>query len=326
MYKKDLDSLIQNKTLPKSLLLYGEEFYTSYYIKKILPDITQKDNILSFYFDEYDFASAKNFIAQPSLFGDVNLLYIKNDKKVPKKELDELVDICHKNQNSFFYFEFLGEDRVAKDLTKSFSKKKSADFVRFFKPSMGEAINLLMQRSKELMMDIDMTSLRELLSVQNEDLSLCFNDLEKLALLDKKVTSFDIREHVFGVGEIVLDDFILKFLKKEDIKYELEAILESGGSDEVKIINAVTNYISMLLEFHLYIKANGTYDTKEILGYALPPFLAKERASLSIKITPLQYEKMLKELLESEYQLKNGKNIEKNSFLYATLIKLQSFL
>ena len=326
MYKKELDALIQNSALPKSLLLYGEDFYTSYYVKKILPTITIKDNILSFYYDEYDFSGAKNFISQPSLFGDTNLLYIKSDKKIAKKELDELVDICHKNQNSFFYFEFTGEDRVAKDLTKSFSKKKSADFVRFFKPTFGESISILSNRAKELMLDIDTTALRELLTVQNEELSLCFNDLEKLALLDKKITTYDIREHIYGIGEVVLDDFIIKLLQKMDIKNDLAVILEAGGIDEVKIINAITNYISMLLEFHLYIKANGSYDTKEILGYSLPPFLAKERANLSIKITPLQYEMLLKELLKCEFSLKNEKNIEKNSFLYATLIKLQTFL
>jgi DNA polymerase-3 subunit delta len=326
MYKKELDILIQNSALPKSLLLYGEEFYTSYYIKKILPTITIKDNILSFYYDEYDFSGAKNFISQPSLFGDINLLYIKSDKKIAKKELDELVDICYKNQNSFFYFEFIGEDKVAKDLTKSFGKKKLADFVRFFKPTIGESISILANRAKELMLDIDTSVLRELLTVQNEELSLCFNDLEKLALLEKKVTTYDIREHIYGIGEVVLDDFIVKLLKKGDIKKDLEIILEAGGIDEIKVINAITNYIEMLLEFHLYIKANGIYDTKEILGYSLPPFLAKERANLSIKITPLQYELMLKELLKCEFLLKNEKNLKKNSLLYATLIKLQTFL
>jgi len=325
MYKRELDNLIKDSAFPKSLLLYGEEFYTSYYIKKILPLITVKDNILSYFFDEYDFAGAKNFISQPSLFGDINLLYIKHDKKIAKKELDTLVELCKINSNSFFYFEFLGEDRVAKDLTKSFSKKKGADFVRFFKPTVGESINILSQRARELNLNIDAQAIRELLMVENDNLSLCFKELEKLALLDRKITSNDIREHIFGVGEIVLDDFIVKLLKKEDIKGEVETIIESG-SDEIRVINAISNYITMLLEFHLYIKANGSFDTKEILGYPLPPVLAKERASLSIKITPLQYELMIKELLKSEFLLKNEKNVDKNTILYATLIKLQSFL
>ena len=325
MYKRELDNLLKDEKLPKSLLLYGEEFYTSFYIKKILPMISSKENVLAYYFDEYDFNGAKNFISQPSLFGDINLLYIKYDKKIAKKELDALVELCHKTSSSYFYLEFVGEDKVAKDLTKSFTKKKSADFVRFFKPTLGEAINILSQRAKELMLDIDTTAIRELLNIENENLSLCFKELEKLSLLDKKITTYDIREHIYGVGEIVLDDFIVKLLNKQDIKDEVEVILESG-SDEIRVLNAVTNYITMLLEFHLYIKANGTYDTKEILGFPLPPVLAKERAALSIKITPLQYELLLKELLNSEFLLKNEKNIDKNSLLYATLIKLQSFL
>ncbi len=83
--------MIASGNLPKSLLLYGESFFSFYYVQKILPIWGEKDNILSFYYDEYHYESAKNFIAQPSLFGDVNILYIRGDKKIPKKEtLDAL--------------------------------------------------------------------------------------------------------------------------------------------------------------------------------------------------------------------------------------------
>jgi hypothetical protein len=62
------------------------------------------------------------------------------------------------------------------------------------------------------------------------------------------------------------------------------------------------------------------------LGYPLPNFLAQKRANLSIKIDLATYEKMLFTLLESEYSLKYEQNIEKDSLLYATLIKLQALL
>ena len=326
MYKNELDNLIKSDSLPKSLLLYGEEFYTNYYIKKIFPSITDKDNIFAFYHDEYDFSVAKNFLSQPSLFGDINLLYIKTDKKIPKKELDSLVELSKKIASSYFYLEFVGEDRVAKDLTKSFGKKKGADFVRFFKPNLGESIAIISNLAKEKSLQIDNYAIRELLNTHNNNLSLCVNELDKLKLLDKTITSTDIKKYIFGVGEVAMDEFIVELLQKKDIKKELEAILEASNNEEIRIINAIQSYLTMLLEFHLYIKAYGSYDTKEIVGYALPQFIAKQRAGLSIKITPKQYEDMLKNLLESEYQLKTSKNIEKNSFLYATLIKLQSFL
>jgi len=326
MYKNQLDTLINQNNLPKSIFLYGEEFYTNSYMKKMLPLITISDNVLSYYYDEYDFVSAKNFISQPSLFGDINLLYIRGDKKIPKKELDVLVDIAFKNDISYFYYEFLGEDKVAKEVTRSFSKKKKGEFVRFFKPNMSESIGLLANQSREIGLEIDSYAIRELLKIQNDNISLCYNELDKLMLINKKVESRDVVEHVYGMGEMVLDDFILKLLAGNDVRDDLKTILESSTSDEIRVINAVTNFITMLLSFHIYIKAHGSYDVKEILGYPLPPFLVKQRAELSIKMNLKTYENILKHLLESEYVLKTEPNIEKNSYLYATLIKLQAIL
>ena len=326
MYKNQLDSLISSNNLPKSILLYGEEFYTNFYMKQMLPLITSSDNVLSYYYDEYDFVSAKNFISQPSLFGDINLLYIKGDKKIPKKELDVLVDIAFKNDISYFYYEFLGEDKIAKEVTRSFGKKKKAEFVRFFKPNMGESISLLTNRSREIGLEIDSYALRELLKIQNDNILLCHNELDKLLLINKKVEAKDIVEHVYGMGEMVLDDFIIKLLGKNDVRDDLRSILESSSSDEIRVLNAVTNFITMLLSFNIYIKAHGTYDVREILGYPLPPFLAKQRAELSIKINLETYKNILKHLLESEYMLKTEPNIDKNSYLYASLIKLQALL
>lgn len=326
MYKNELDNQIRQNNLPKSILLYGEEFYTNSYIKQMLPLITNSDNVLSYYYDEYDFVSAKNFISQPSLFGDINLLYIRGDKKIPKKELDILVDIASKSDISYFYYEFLGEDKIAKEITRSFGKKKKAEFVRFFKPNMGESISLLTNRSREIGLEIDSYALRELLKIQNDNISLCHNELDKLLLINKKVEAKDVVEHVYGMGEMVLDDFIIKLLGKNDVRDDLRSILESSTSDEIRVVNAVTNFITMLLSFHIYIKAQGTFDVKEILGYPLPPFLAKQRAELSIKMNLETYKNTLKHLLESEYMLKTEPNIDKNSYLYASLIKLQAIL
>ena len=78
MYKKELDNLIAANKLPKSIMLYGEcEYLTSLYTKKISLIFGKKEDILAFYFDEYDFKSAKNFLSQSSLFGGKNILLIK---------------------------------------------------------------------------------------------------------------------------------------------------------------------------------------------------------------------------------------------------------
>ncbi len=326
MYKRDLDTLIAQEKLPKALLLYGEVFFTDYYALKILPLLGEKDNILSFYYDEYHFESAKNFIAQPSLFGDVNILYIRADKKIPKKELDTFVALCQKNPNSHFLLHFTGTDQVGKDLAKAFSKKKGGDFVRFFKPNLGEAIALMKEEAKQEGLEIENFALQHLFMLQNEDLSLCINELKKLSILNKLITVADIDTYVYGMGELSLDEFISKMLAKEDIRDLLYNLLESGSLDEIRIINAISNYITQLMLFHIYIKVNGRYDAIAILGYPLPPQLLKARAAQSIKIKIEMFQLLLKHLIDSEHALKYSQNIDKNAYLISSLIKLQTYL
>ena len=326
MYKRDLDGLIAQGNLPAALLLYGEPFFTDFYAKKILPLWGEKENVLSFYFDEYHYESAKNFIAQPSLFGDVNILYIRSDRKIPKKELDTLVSLTVKNPNSYILLHFSGDDRVAKDIAKSFTKKKGGDFVRFFKPNMGEAIAFMRQEAERLGLEIENFALQHLFMLQNEELSLCMNELEKLSLLNKPITVSDIDTHVYGMGKVSLDGFIVKLLQKADVKEDLSKLLEATTNDEIRIINAVTSYVTQLMLFHIYIKVHGRYDAVEIIGYPLPPQLVKERAALSIKFKLSVYKKLLKHLLLCEHELKYGQQIDKNSYLISCLIKLQTFL
>jgi len=326
MYKNHLDVAIKSKSLPKSLLLYGEEYFTTSYIKEILPLLGEKDNVLSFYFDEYNFESAKNHIAQPSLFGDVSILYIRSAKKIPKKEIDTFVTLCEKTPTSHFLFQFSGEDKVAKELTRSFTKKKSADFVRFFKPHMGDATAELRKKSQELSLEIDNYALGHLFLLHNEDLSLSVNELSKLSILNKKIYATDIDEHVYGMGEMGMDEFISKTLEKEDIREQLQKLLDSGSFDEVKIVNAIQSYMVQLFMFHSYIKVHGRYDVLEILGFPLPPVLAQKRAAQCIKINLNSYQKILKHLLEAEHALKKMANIDKNSYTFSVLIKLQGLL
>ncbi len=327
MYKKELDSLIEKNSLPKSILLYGEcRYFIDLYGKKISLIFGSKEDILSFYFDEYDFKSAKNFVSQASLFGNSNVLIIKTDKKIPKKELDALIEICSKNKNSYFIFQFYGDDLKARDLTKSFLKKQNAGSVRFFKPYTKEAIDILLKRAKELKIDIEKYAIEHLFFLQNEDISLASAELEKISLIKGKIGAKDIDRFVYGLGAISIEDFIEKLLKKEDIKKNLYQILEAGLSDEISIINMLENYITQLFLFHIYIKIHGRIDPKEITGFNMPKFIAQKRAQMSIQIDLKKYKMLLDHLLDTELTLKKATNIDKKSFLISSLIKIQTFL
>ncbi len=326
MYKRDLDALLAKKELPRAFLLYGEPFFTDYYARQILSFWGPKEGVLSFYYDEYHFESAKSHIAQPSLFGDVNILYLRTDRKIPKKELDALVALTRKNLDSYFLLHFGGEDKTAKEIAKSFSKKTGGDFARFFKPRIGEAVAFLSEEAKRLGMTIENYALQHLYLLQNEDLPLCVSELEKLALLGKPVTISDIDTHVYGMGKIAMDDLIVRLLRKEDVRADLERLLQMTANEEIRILNAVTTYISRLLQFHIYIKVHGRYDVGEIVGYPLPPQMVKELAAMSIKFKLPVYRQLLAHLLTCEHALKFSQNIDKSSYLLSCLIKLQTFL
>lgn len=328
MYKKDYEQLLHVKKVPASVFFYGEcDFQNNYFAQKTLQTWgEQEDEKLLLHYDDYDFTSAKNHLSQSSLFGGNNILVIKTDKALPSKELDILISLAHKSPESFFLYQYFGDTSKAKKISDSFSKKNGADFVRFFKPNMSEALGLLSIKAKEVGLNIQGYALSHLYMIHAENLSLCVNEFEKLSLLNKEITSNDIDRLVYGLGTVGLDEFISKLLKKEDIKHSFLNLCESGIGDEIRVISAIQNYLCNLLLFHMYIKIHGNFDARAILGYPLPPQIASMRAQESMKIELKTYKVLYEHLLQSELKLKKMKDIDKNSYLLSALIKLQKIL
>ncbi|MBL0686419.1 MAG: DNA polymerase III subunit delta [Sulfurospirillum sp.] len=324
MYKREFENLLNSGNLPKTILLYGEcNYQNNYFSKKIIKTWSELgDEKLLFYYDEYNFLTAKNHLKQSSLFGGKNIVVVKTDRSIPKKELDILVELCNKNSGNFFILQYFGDSKKAAVIAKSFKK----NFVRFFKPNLHEALNFLQTEANEIKLAINGYALQHLYLLHLEDLSLCVNEFDKLILLDREIQSSDIDRVVYGLGSIRLDTFIEKLLKKEDIKYLFSLLCESGLADEVKIINSIQDYVSQLVLFHMYIKMHGSFNAKAILGYPLPLPLAKIRAAHSIKIEIISYKKIFEHLTKSELALKKMRGIDKNSYLIHSLIKLQSYL
>ncbi len=324
MYKREFENLLNSNNLPKAILLYGEcDYQNNYYAEQTIKQWNQDDDeVMLLYYDEYNFSTVKNHLSQSSLFGGKNIVSIKGDKAIPKKELDILVALCEKSDNSYLIFQYFGDSKKAANIAKSFKK----NFVRFFKPNPREAQNLLLTKAKEIGLNISGYALQHLYMLHLEDLSLCVNEFDKLALFNKEITPADIDRVVFGLGSVGLDSFVEKLLKKEDIKNSFLVLSESGMADEIKVINAIQGYISRLLLFHMYIKVYGKPDARAILGYPLPPQLTEKLARNSINIDIVCFKNMLTHLTKSELVLKKMRNIDKSSYLISSLIKLQSYL
>ncbi len=303
-------------------MLYGDShFFIDYYLKffSTIPDA----NVLSLYHDEYDFNSAKAHLSQGSLFGDQNLLIIKNEKKVPKRELDILLEMVRKNPDNTFLYAYYGDDM--KTSAKAFDKKSGGIEVRMFPPFASEAKSLVMQEAQRLGVQLDGYSANHLIESQNGDLGLAFNELTKLQILGRPISSKDIDTLVYGVGEVKIDQFINHLLAKKDFRNELQHVLESG-EDEIRIVTAISSFVTQLYLFYAHIKIHGIADSRAILGYKLPQKIEQERAQQSIKFKQHQYDAILNLLLENELKMKSSGGMDKEALLLATLIKLQSYI
>ncbi|ADN09651.1 DNA polymerase III subunit delta [Sulfurimonas autotrophica] len=322
MYKNEFDKHIQNKSISNSFVFFGESSFLIDMYTKMLTNI-ENTNILSYYHDEYDFNSAKAHLSQGSLFGDRNILIIKSEKKVPKKELDILLELCDKNPDNIFVYAYYGSDHKTYNNKKAFAKTKAMN-VRFFHPKEYEAQNIVFQLAQEKNVNIDKFTISHLLKIHNGDVALASNEIDKFRVYDKAITTKDVDNLVYGLASINLDDFIKKLLDKKDFRDDLLNILEHG-EDEIRIISAITAYLTQLYMFNIYIRINGAPNALEILGYPAPSFIVEQKASAAIKIKPQTYSKLHELLLNSELQMKSS-NVDKSAILLSSLIRLQKLL
>ncbi len=320
MYKTEFDRILQNGCKEKNFILFGE---SSFFIDRYASHLMRLEdaNVLTLYHDEYDFSQAKVHLSQASLFGGTNLLVIKSEKKIPKKELESLFDTTNKGDNRFI-FAYYGSDH--KSYNNAF-KKFGVITVRFFDPKQGEAINILTQEAARLKLQIDSYTLSHLLHLQNGNVELALNELEKLSILGHdNITNKEVDALVYGMGEVDLQSFLKDILNKKEYHQHLETLLEAG-EDEIRVLTALTNFVNELYMFNTYIRIHGVADAKAILGYNPPQFVIQEKARLAMKIKPEIFYRLHRLLLEAELTMKSSNN-DKRAVLYATLIRLEKML
>ncbi len=322
MYKNELDKAIASKTVSNSFVFFGESIFLIDMYTKMMTQI-EDANMLSFYHDEYDFSTAKAHLSQASLFGDRNILIIKSEKKVPKKELDTLLEFCEKNPDNIFVYAYYGSDHKIYNNKKAFAGKKTMS-VRFFHPKEYEAQNIVAHIAQEKKVQIDKYTISQLLSIHNGDVALACNEIEKFRVYDRAITSKDVENLVYGLSEVNIDGFIKKILTKKEFTEDLKNILEHG-EDEIRIITAITAYITQLYMFNIYIRVNGAPNALEILGYPAPKFVVDEKAALCMKFKLHTYSKLHELLLGSELKMKSS-NADKHAILLSTLIRVQKLL
>ena len=326
MYKREFDNLLKSPNIPKAVLLYGENaFFLDHYRDFYLDKLDAKEDALVLNFEQYKFDQAYSYLSQNSLFGGVNLLIVRSDKKIPKKDLEALLGITNKSDINYFIYIYEGSSKDARSLQSSFTAKNSAIWVRFFEANVREGMDILSQKAQKIGLKIDHYALSHLFILLNHNIALGVNELDKLAILGREVTTKDIDQLVYSTAPMQVEQLILALFKKEEITSLLKRLLELG-EDEFSILRATQLFVNQLFLFNAYIKLHGSVDSMAILGYRLPKPIEEQRSAIALRIKSTTLLAIYEHLLTSELSLKSAKPIDRESLIFGILIKIQSLL
>ncbi len=320
MYKNEFDNYLKQNKKFKAYMFYGQSiFLIEQYALAVAQSLGNNDEIEKLYFDEYDFKYAKDKLLQSSLFSSNNIILIKTDKKIPKKEVDALIEACNLNPDSTLIFACLG-DGDFKTMEASFTLKTNSAAVRFFLPTDPEAIRFLEFEAKMLDMKIELSALNHLYFMHKNDLALCVNDMRKLAVLDELITTHLVDTHCFGIGAVNFEDFLHDLLSGKDISSDLSLLLEEG-MNEIFLLNQVTSFVQQLFMISSYARAFGQPNPKEILGFIPPKNVWEKKSKLAINKKPEVFQEILEYLLNIELDFKSSKIDDQSLYLQASLRK-----
>ncbi len=321
MYKNEFDNLLnQNKTF-SAYMFYGQSnFLIEHYTDIVASRLGSPDEIEKLYFDDFNFKYAKDKLLQSSLFASNNILVIKLDKKLNKKECVELIEACNINLDSKVIFACMG-DTDFKTMGGYFTQKLNAVSVRMFSPFPNEAVRIIETQAKELGINYEMSALNNLYFMHRQDLSLCVNDLKKLAILDERITPDTVYKHCFGIGAVNFEDFLHNLMSGQDISDDLSLILEEG-MNEIYLLNQITSFVQQLFMISSYARIHGSANAKEILGFIPPKNVWEKKSRLAINIKPDSFLEIMNFLLKIELELKSSKISNQNLYLQASLRKI----
>ncbi|WP_304339561.1 hypothetical protein [Campylobacter ureolyticus] len=323
MYKREFDSLIASKKAPNFFLIRGNDEFLNAFCAKQLLNLWNSENVLEQYFEEYNFNEAMSFL-EPSLFGDKNIIYIKNDKTTSTKEIKEIIEKCKKDENNYVLYEIY---ECGNRLNNDFLKAFGTNFLRVFKPnSQNEALQILTQISQILKLFPNSLALLEIYKIHNENLSLCVAELKKFKSLNLELNLENVKENVSGLSEVSFEDLFEKIINLKDFRDDFFTYTQSGSYNESELIGYFYSSIFRIFSIHTFIKINGKIDFRQVLGYLPPIQIQNNLKTLALQFSTEKFKEMFISLNKTEYSLKTKTNINKTYLLLSGLLEFQRIL
>jgi DNA polymerase-3 subunit delta len=190
---------------------------------------------------------------------------------------------------------------------------------------MRESIDILYKKAQTIGLDIDHYALQHLMLLLNNNIALCANELNKLAILEGKVSSKDIDRLVYSTAPLAIEQLLIDLFEKKPIVTTLSRLLDLG-EDEFSVLRSTQFFVNQIFLFNAYIKLNGHIDSKAILGYKLPKQIEEQKGNLALKVKSPALLKIFEHLIQVELQIKNTPSSSRELLLYGAFIKIQSFL
>lgn len=323
MYKREFDSLIASKKAPNFFLIRGNDEFLNAFCAKQLLNLWNSENVLEQYFEEYNFNEAMSFL-EPSLFGDKNIIYIKNDKTTSTKEIKEIIEKCKKDENNYVLYEIY---ECGNKLNNDFLKAFGTNFLRVFKPnSQNEALQILTQISQILKLFPNSLALLEIYKIHNENLSLCVAELKKFKSLNLELNLENVKENVSGLSEVSFEELFEKIINLKDFRDDFFTYTQSGSYNESELIGYFYSSIFRIFSIHTFIKINGKIDFRQVLGYLPPIQIQNNLKTLALQFSTEKFKEMFISLNKTEYSLKTKTNINKTYLLLSGLLEFQRIL
>lgn len=325
MYKRDLDFMLKGKDLPYFFMFYGDDPYqVEFYTKQYLSHFSGDKLTLSF--DEYDFNRAKSQIDQNSLFGDLSILHIKTDKKIPLKELKALVSLT--NSSAIFAYEL--HDGVQKNVAEQAKVFGDKNFARFFVPkSDNEASEILLNHAKKLGLAVPNPALLlRIYHIHNENVYLATSELNRIASIGASLNDELIAKLVSNLNALSFDTLFDTLLKSRDASAKIAQYFDANSTDETAFLNALYKSFHRLFLVHCGLKLKPGSSIASLLGLQrLPQNVEIELRAQASRFSLSMFYDIFAHLNACEYELKKPKNfMDKELFLRSELLKLSSII
>jgi DNA polymerase III subunit delta len=320
MYKNEFDNILKNDKVFKAYMFFGTcDFLIQLYSNIVISKLNNHRQIQTIYFDDYIFKKAKEIIEQSNLFSSNNILLIKTNKPIIKKEIKELVNIVNKKKDSTIIFECYGISDF-RNMSTSFTKELNSINVRFFEPNKYEILNILQNVCRESKISFDIEALEYLYSMHKNNLELTINDLKKISITKEHINIKTINKNCFGITSSSIQDLLYNILEGVNISILINDLFKDNINETYLLIQ-LNNFIYELFLINSYTRINGTANAKNILGYTPPKNIWEKKTKLAIKIKQSKFLNMFKYINNLELDIKDSKIYNKKLYLQSSLIK-----